>query len=112
MIKYEYQKVKGFREKKFIENGHTMFEEDVLQRLKRLAYLEEQIKENPIISIGHQNKQLEIAWKALEWVGFVRGEEFDDDDINKLLGSHSSTTKTKTKRDEITKLHRLDRNND
>jgi transposase-like protein len=43
-MKYEYKKVKGYEQKKFIENGHTMFEEDVLQRLKRLAYLEEQIK--------------------------------------------------------------------
>jgi hypothetical protein len=40
-MKYEYKKVKGFDHKKFIENGHTMFEEDVLSRLKRLSYLEE-----------------------------------------------------------------------
>jgi len=45
MIKYEYKKVTGYEQKKFIENGHTMFEEDVLQRLKRLAYLEEQMKQ-------------------------------------------------------------------
>lgn len=44
MIRYEYKKIKGYEQKKFIENGHTMFETDVLQRLKRLAYLEEQIK--------------------------------------------------------------------
>ncbi len=41
MIKYEYKTVKGYTEKKFIENGHTMFESDVLQRLERLAFLEE-----------------------------------------------------------------------
>lgn len=41
MIEYKYKK----KENKFTENGHTMFEEDVLQRLKRLAYLEEQIKQ-------------------------------------------------------------------
>ena len=41
-MKYEYKKVPGYEQKKFIENGHTMFEEDVLERLKRLAYLEEQ----------------------------------------------------------------------
>jgi hypothetical protein len=44
-MKYEYKKVKGCDQKKFIENGHTMFEEDVLQRLKRLAYLEEQLQQ-------------------------------------------------------------------
>ena len=44
-MKYEYKKVKGYDQNKFIENGHTMFEEDVLQRLKRLAYLEEQLKQ-------------------------------------------------------------------
>lgn len=43
-MKYEYKKVTGHEQKKFIENGHTMFEEDVLQRLKRLAYLEEQLQ--------------------------------------------------------------------
>jgi hypothetical protein len=41
MGKYNYKKVKGFKDKKFIENGHTMFEEDVLERLKRLEYLED-----------------------------------------------------------------------
>lgn len=44
MIKYEYKEVKGYKEKKFVENGHTMFENDVLRRLERLAYLEENIK--------------------------------------------------------------------
>lgn len=44
MSKYEFKKVKGYQNKKFIEDGHTMFEEDVLQRLKRLSYLEEHIK--------------------------------------------------------------------
>ena len=44
-MKYEYRKVTGYGQKMFIENGHTMFEEDVLQRLKRLAYLEEQTKQ-------------------------------------------------------------------
>lgn len=44
MIEYKYKK----RENKFTENGHTMFEFDVLQRLKRLAYLEEQIKQGQL----------------------------------------------------------------
>ena len=57
MIEYKYKK----REKKFLENGHTMFEEDVLQRLKRLAHLEEQIKQGqllPIDSVVGQSEQL------------------------------------------------------
>lgn len=40
MIEYKYKKIKGYEHKKFTENGHTMFETDVLQRLNRLAYLE------------------------------------------------------------------------
>lgn len=51
MVEYKYQKVKGLSEKKFLENGHTMFEEDVLQRLKRLSYLEEQIKQGQLLPI-------------------------------------------------------------
>ncbi len=35
----DYKLKKG----KFIKNGHTMFEQDVLTDLKRLAYLEEEI---------------------------------------------------------------------
>lgn len=42
--KYEYKKVEGFDQKKFVENGHIMLEENVLLRLKRLAHLEEQLK--------------------------------------------------------------------
>lgn len=45
-MEYEYKKVKGFDQKKFVENGHTMFEEDVLQKLKRLAYLEKHIEKS------------------------------------------------------------------
>lgn len=48
MIEYKYKK----RENKFTENGHTMFEFDVLQRLKRLAYLEEQIKQGQLLPIN------------------------------------------------------------
>lgn len=44
MIEYKYNK----KENKFTENGHTMFEEDVLKRLKRLSYLEEQIKQSKL----------------------------------------------------------------
>ncbi len=47
MIEYKYKK----RENKFTENGHTMFEFDVLQRLKRLAYLEEQLKQGQLLPI-------------------------------------------------------------
>ena len=51
MIEYRYKKVKGYEQRKFIENGHTMFEFDVLQRLKRLAALEEQIKQGRLLPI-------------------------------------------------------------
>ena len=39
MTEYKYNK----KENKFTENGHTMFEVDVLMRLKRLAFLEDKI---------------------------------------------------------------------
>ena len=45
MIEYKYKK----RENKFTENGHTMFEADVLQRLHRLADLEEQLKRGQLL---------------------------------------------------------------
>ena len=49
MIEYKYKK----RENKFTENGHTMFEVDVLQRLKRLADLEDQIKQGQLLPRKH-----------------------------------------------------------
>ena len=57
MIEYKYKK----KENKFTENGHTMFEEDVLQRLKRLADLEEQINQGqslPIDSVSNRRELL------------------------------------------------------
>jgi uncharacterized ParB-like nuclease family protein len=55
MIDYKYKK----KENKFTENGHTMFEEDVLQRLKRLADLEEQIKQGQLLPIDSVSNSLE-----------------------------------------------------
>ncbi len=34
-----------------------------------------------------QSEQLNVAWKALEWVGFTKGEEFTDDDIQEMLNA-------------------------
>jgi len=50
MIEYKYKK------QRFIENGHTMFETDVLQRLKRLSHLEEQIKQGKLLTIDIVSK--------------------------------------------------------
>lgn len=52
MIEYKYNK----KDNKFTENGHTMFEVDVLQRLKRLAYVEEQIKKGQLMPITSKPK--------------------------------------------------------
>jgi hypothetical protein len=57
MIEYKYKK----QENKFTENGHTMFEFDILQRLKRLAYLEEQMKQGQLLSID----------SVTCWCGFI-----------------------------------------
>lgn len=51
MIEYKYKKIKGHDQKKFTENGHTMFEVDVLKRLERLADLENQIKQGKLLPI-------------------------------------------------------------
>ena len=36
--------------------------------------------------VGH-SERLSVAWKALEWVGFTKGEEFTDDDIQEMLNA-------------------------
>lgn len=59
MIKYEYKKPKGCDSKKFIENGHTMFEEDVLMRLNRLAHLEHKLQ-NQANGVKMDSKALHI----------------------------------------------------
>jgi hypothetical protein len=59
MIEYKYKK----KENKFTENGNTMFEEDVLQRLKRLADLEEQINQGQSLPIDNVSKSLNATYK-------------------------------------------------
>ena len=39
-----------------------------------------------LFGYNQRSEQLNTAWKALEWAGFERGNEFDDDDISKMLG--------------------------
>lgn len=41
----------------------------------------------PIHVVVGQSEQLSVAWKALEWVGFTKGEEFTDDDIQEMLNA-------------------------
>lgn len=69
MIEYKYKK----QENKFTENGHTMFEGDVLQRLQRLAHLEEQIKQGELAPIDNN-----AAWRAM--LAYERNciEKYDD----------------------------------
>ena len=52
MIDYKY------KNRKFIKNGHTMFEQDVLTDLKRLSYLEEQAEKLRIGSVSQQRELL------------------------------------------------------
>lgn len=46
----------------------------------------DEIKALTIPVVVGQSEQLNTAWKALEWVGFERGNEFDDEDITEMLG--------------------------
>lgn len=52
-------------------------------------WLEEQLVKNieVIPCCKSDSEQLSAAWKALEWVGFTRGEEFTDDDIQEMLNA-------------------------
>ena len=71
MTEYKYNK----RENKFTENGHVMFEFDVLQRLKRLAVLEDQIKQgqlSPMDSVSDCDAIFEQAAKLTQ-------EEIEED---------------------------------
>jgi hypothetical protein len=84
-MKYEYKKVTGYEQKKFIENGHTMFEEDVLQRLKRLAYLEEQFKQTNGADTGQHNMTTnELLREFIEWRNSL---EPDRNKISKSSGN-------------------------
>jgi len=49
MIEYKFEKNEASKSKRFIKNGHTMLEFDVLKDLKRLAQLEENIKNGSLI---------------------------------------------------------------
>ena len=69
MIEYKYKK----KENKFTENGHAMFKEDVLQRLKRLAYLEEQIKQGQKLPIDSVSKRLEMRKQASNVFELTKG---------------------------------------
>jgi hypothetical protein len=62
-----------------------------------ITFDEAQIKAETLVKIDRyeqltltdvvwRSEQLNTAWKALKWVGFERGNEFDDDDINEMLG--------------------------
>ena len=70
MIEYKYKK----RENKFTENGHTMFEFDVLQRLKRLAYLEEQMKQGRLLPIDSVSQRSELL---LAYTNFIQQPAID-----------------------------------
>ncbi len=60
-MKYTYNKKTG----KFTEDGHTMFEQDVLQRLNRLAYLEKERSKPTVTSkCSVQNSKGFCPYKA------------------------------------------------
>lgn len=51
MIEYKY----GWERDIFTENGHTMSKEDILTRLKRLAYVEEKLTPNNMIAMSEES---------------------------------------------------------
>jgi hypothetical protein len=49
----------------------------------------EPLSKTAVISCLSDDEKLKIAWVVLEWVGFERGLEFDDDDIIEVLKQNS-----------------------
>tara|TARA_R110000796_G_scaffold60301_1_gene139327 strand:+ start:823 stop:1074 length:252 start_codon:yes stop_codon:yes gene_type:complete len=73
---------------KFIKNGHTMFEQDVLTDLKRLAYLEEERTKQLILSgVSQQRELLEAYTKQIKEDNELT-EEITFQDINKCIASN------------------------
>jgi len=87
-MKYEYKKVTGYEQKKFIENGHTMFEEDVLQRLKRLAYLEEQLKQANDIKQRDSNCNIPLVSNLAKLAEFVKQQKDLPPEINDIVNDN------------------------
>jgi hypothetical protein len=42
-----------------------------------------------VISCLSDDEKLKIAWAVLEWVGYERGFEFDDDNVMEVLKQNS-----------------------
>ena len=69
----------GFKEQ-------SRLRDDVLDAMEQ-AYIKGKNKHLTIPVVVVQSEQLSVAWKALEWVGFTKGEEFTDDDIQEMLNA-------------------------
>lgn len=104
MIEYKYKK----RENKFTENGHIMFEFDVLQRLKRLAYLEEQMKQGQSLPIGGVSKRLlaEMKKKAHIKDGYISSSVFSAFELACILNDHITMYRIRKSLGEL-KNHKL-----
>lgn len=83
-------------ERQKIENmliGFTMASEnkelpiDDVKLETAVEFYYELVKNLAIHDVVGQSEQLSVAWKALEWVGFTKGEEFTDDDIQEMLNA-------------------------
>ena len=53
----------------------------------RINQIQKGVVMNYIPCCTSEAEQLSVAWKAIEWVGFTRGEEFTDDDIKEMLNA-------------------------
>lgn len=86
-MEYKYNEKDG----KFTENGHTMFESDVLQRLKRLAYLEEQIKLQPTEPDKEESKCRECGGAGKASKGLKNKFVGSNDDFGNDAGQEGTT---------------------
>jgi hypothetical protein len=55
---------------------------------KKIFEQAKEMHEREIIKSYSDADKLAIAWKTLEWVGFTRGKEFEDNNVLEMLSGN------------------------
>ena len=69
-----------------LDQSTTHMESNMIINDAEILYRKE-VERFAVPAATRQSEHLDTAWKALVWVGFERGNEFDDDDIKEMLGN-------------------------
>ena len=76
---------KEFKERKSLGGNWEAYEvEEYLEEI-RTSLINKAQAINYIPCCKSDSEQLSVAWKALEWAGYTKGEEFTDDDIQEIF---------------------------